>query len=361
MNIIGIETSCDETAVAIVQDKNNKNGPGKIIANIIHSQNETHKPFAGVVPELAARKHIEIIDETIKQTLKLAKMKLNNIDAVAVATGPGLVGGLIIGAMTARTIAKVHGKTLWTINHLEGHALSGRLSHGIKFPYIALLLSGGHTQIIMVEDVGKYHRWATTIDDAVGEAFDKIAKMMGLEYPGGPKIEQYAKLGDGEKYKFPRPLTNGQKNKEKMDMSFSGLKTAVRKILEDDENTQKTVGDICASFQNAVADVLEDRVKKSMEKFEKEMGHKATVMIGGGVGSNEFIADRLRNVIEEKKWKMIVPPKNLCTDNAAMIAWAGIERMKKNMKAKDCGIKPRWPLDENAKTKMGKGKKGAKV
>ena len=356
--VLGIETSCDETAAAVVRfpvDAGCDCGPGEILSNIVRSQIEDHAPFGGVVPEIAARAHLDALDGIISQAMAQSRMAFGDLDGVAVTSGPGLIGGLIVGTMTARALSAVHSKPLLTINHLEGHALTARLTHGVAFPYLLLLVSGGHTQILLVRGVGDYQRWATTIDDALGEAFDKTAKLLGLPYPGGPAVEKAAGKGDQQAFDLPRPLGD----RELFDMSFSGLKTAVRKVAQN--NNMASVPDICASFQAAVADVLEDRIDRSLDRFEDRYGMKATVIAAGGVAANSFLRDRLQNLCAARKWRWIAPPAALCTDNAAMIAWAGVERLRCGLAQDDAGIRPRWPLDPLAATRLGSGKKGAKV
>ena len=359
MIVLGIETSCDETAAAVVRDRQGVDPSGKILSNIVLSQLEDHAPFGGVVPEIAARSHLEALDGIIESSLTEARTTLADLDAIAVTSGPGLAGGLIVGTMTARALAAVHGKPLLTINHLEGHALTARLTDAVTFPYLLLLVSGGHTQILLVRGVGDYERWATTIDDALGEAFDKTAKLLGLPYPGGPQVEKAAANGNPKAHDLPRPLS-GQ---ETLDMSFSGLKTAVRKVaLEADILEEEAVANICASFQQAVGDVLENRLTRAFEKFEKEFGNAATLVIAGGVAANQFLRDRLENLCKKRDWHWVAPPQKLCTDNAAMIAWAGIERLRLgHVSIRDEGIRTRWPLDTGSPTRVGAGKKGAKA
>lgn len=358
MIVLGIETSCDETAAAVVHAPDIGDGPGEILSNIVLSQLEDHAPFGGVVPEIAARAHLDALDGVIAAALEKADVTLDDLDGIAVTSGPGLAGGLIVGTMTARALAAVSGKPLLTVNHLEGHALTARLTEGVAFPYLLLLVSGGHTQILMVHGVGDYERWATTIDDALGEAFDKTAKLLGLPYPGGPQVENAAKSGDGTAFAFPRPLAG----RDSLDMSFSGLKTAVRKVaLEADELRPSIVSDICASFQQAVADVLEDRMTRAFGRFEKEQGGPASVIAAGGVAANAFLRERLKTLAGKQGWQWVSPPAALCTDNAAMIAWAGLERLRCGLPVRDEGIRPRWPLDSDATARIGSGRKGAKA
>ena len=353
--ILGIETSCDETAASVVCGTADTNGPGQILSNVVLSQIDDHAPFGGVVPEIAARAHLEALDGVVQSALDQAAVDLADLDGIAVTSGPGLAGGLIVGTMTARALAAVHKKPLYTVNHLEGHALTARLTDGVAFPYLLLLVSGGHTQILLVRGVGDYARWATTIDDALGEAFDKTAKLLGLPYPGGPQVEQAAKTGDSSAFDFPRPLSG----RDTLDMSFSGLKTAVRTAAL--ERGSASLNDICASFQAAVADVLEDRLRRSIGKFESEIGPPSALIVAGGVAANSYLRGRLQSVSERAGWQWIAPPHSLCTDNAAMIAWVGVERMRLDADLQDEGIRPRWPLDPDAAIRFGSGKKGAKV
>ncbi|MEN0040716.1 MAG: tRNA (adenosine(37)-N6)-threonylcarbamoyltransferase complex transferase subunit TsaD [Pseudomonadota bacterium] len=357
LTILGIETSCDETAASVVRSRTD--GAGDIASNIVFSQIEDHAPFGGVVPEIAARAHLDTIGPVIEQALSEADTSFSDCDAIAVTSGPGLAGGLIVGTMTARAIAAVHGKPLVAVNHLEGHALTARLTDSVSFPYLLLLVSGGHTQILRVAGVGDYERWATTIDDALGEAFDKTAKLLGLPYPGGPQVEKAARDGDPTAYDFPRPL----RGRDALDMSFSGLKTAVRKATME---PGAHVADICASFQAAVADVLEDRVARAFERFEQEQGRVGVVVVAGGVAANTMLRTRLQAVADHGGWRWIAPPMALCTDNAAMIAWAGLERLRVGLvEPADDTIRPRWPLDPDAAGRHAKsyggGRKGAKA
>ena len=359
--ILGIETSCDETAAAIVTQTGE--GAGVIVSNIVASQIDDHAPFGGVVPEIAARAHLECLDRIVAEALQEADLDLGELDGLAVTSGPGLAGGLIVGTMTARAISEVLAKPLYTINHLEGHALTPRLTDGVSFPYLLLLVSGGHTQIVLVKGVGDYQRWATTIDDALGEAFDKTAKLLGLPYPGGPQVEIAAKRGKGNAHEFPRPLGG----RETLDMSFSGLKTAVRKAAMGAAPTDGTsmpdeaIADICASFQTAVGDVLEDRLSRALVRFEDQTGSKSALVVAGGVASNSYLRERLQGLCAARSWQWIAPPAALCTDNAAMIAWAGLERHGLAMPVIDEGIRPRWPLDAHAAARLGSGQKGVKA
>ncbi|MEM7299602.1 MAG: tRNA (adenosine(37)-N6)-threonylcarbamoyltransferase complex transferase subunit TsaD [Pseudomonadota bacterium] len=356
--VLGIEASCDETAASVVV--RSQTGEGNILSNVVLSQIDEHAAFGGVVPEIAARAHLDAMDGVVRAALHDADKTLNDIDAIAVTAGPGLAGGLIVGSMTAKALAFAANKPLLAINHLEGHALTPRLTSGVTFPYLLLLVSGGHSQIVLVRDVGDYERWATTIDDALGEAFDKTAKLLSLPYPGGPNVEKAAKDGNAARFRFPRPLSG----EETLNMSFSGLKTAVR--LEAERNApldDQAVGDLCASFQSAVCDVVADRVKRSIDRYRETVSDiPNTLIVAGGVAANLTIRTALEDVVASSGWQFEAPPLNLCTDNAAMIAWAGAERFARGeTHGLDFEIRPRWPLDADSQTVVGSGKRGAKV
>lgn len=359
--VLGIETSCDETAASVVALE--ADGRAAIRSNLVLSQVEAHSAFGGVVPEIAARAHVEALDGLIEGALSDAGATLSDVDAIAATAGPGLVGGLIVGLMTAKAMAAASGKPLHAINHLEGHALTGRMTDGLAFPYLVLLVSGGHTQIVLVRGVGEYQRWATTIDDALGEAFDKTAKMLGLPYPGGPNVERAARDGDAGRFAFPRPL----KGEARPDFSFSGLKTAVRLAATAvSPLTDKDVADVCASFQSAVADVLADRVGKALERFHAEFPavESPALVVAGGVAANRTIRAMLEALCRDKGFRFVAPPLVLCTDNAAMIAWAGIERIRAGLDAddaRDMAPRSRWPLDAVSEPLFGSGKRGAKA
>lgn len=359
MRILGIETSCDETAAAIVE--RDDKGKGRILSNIVLSQIAEHEPYGGVVPEIAARAHVEALDTLIEKALSEAGMKLDEVDAIAATAGPGLIGGLIVGLMTAKALALASGKPFYAINHLEGHALTARLTDQLDFPYLLLLVSGGHTQMVLVRGLDDYERLGTTIDDALGEAFDKTAKLLGLPYPGGPAVERMAKQGDAKRFALPRPL----KGEARLDFSFSGLKTAVRQTAtEIAPLTDQDVADICASFQEAVADTLSDRVRRSLERFKQEFpDHQSPALIvAGGVAANKTLREALETLCKTHGFSFIAPPHELCTDNAAMIAWAGAERAASKA-ADSLAIAPRsrWPLDEKSAPKFGTGRRGAKA
>ncbi|MDQ6437784.1 tRNA (adenosine(37)-N6)-threonylcarbamoyltransferase complex transferase subunit TsaD [Mesorhizobium sp. LHD-90] len=361
MRVLGIETSCDETAASVVALGDA--GQGRILSNVVLSQIEEHAAFGGVVPEIAARAHVEALDGLIEAALADAGTELRDIDAIAATAGPGLVGGLIVGLMTAKAIAAAAGKPLLPINHLEGHALTPRLTDGLAFPYLLLLVSGGHTQIVLVRGVGDYQRWATTIDDALGEAFDKTAKMLGLPYPGGPNVEKAAEDGDASRFAFPRPM----KGEARPDFSFSGLKTAVRQAATAIAPlSERDVADICASFQAAVTDALADRVGRAVARFRAEYPDVAApaLVVAGGVAANQTVRQALLSLCADHGFGFVAPPLALCTDNAAMIAWAGIERLRADLAGEDAMDfvpRSRWPLDSVSAPVVGAGRRGAKA
>ncbi|WP_210341776.1 tRNA (adenosine(37)-N6)-threonylcarbamoyltransferase complex transferase subunit TsaD [Rhizobium setariae] len=361
LRVLGIETSCDETAAAIVERE--PDGTGRILSDVVLSQLEEHSAYGGVVPEIAARAHVEALDSLIEQALARADMSLADVDAIAATSGPGLIGGLIVGLMTGKAIAMATGKPLYAINHLEGHALTARLTDGLAFPYLLLLVSGGHTQLILVKGVGEYERWGTTIDDALGEAFDKTAKLLGLPYPGGPAVEAAAVSGNPKRFTFPRPLVG----EARLDFSFSGLKTAVRQAAEAIAPvTDQDIADICASFQDAVSRTMRDRIGRGLQRFNERFGpmaEKPSLVVAGGVAANKELRQTLQSISDGHGFRFIAPPLSLCTDNAAMIAWAGLERIAQNLPADDLTVSPRsrWPLDQNAQTLLGTGKRGAKA
>ena len=347
--MLGIESSCDETAAAIVVDDK------RILANEIASQIETHAKHGGVVPEVAARAHLEVIDQVIGDALTKAKLKITDISGVAATAGPGLIGGVAVGTVTAKAIAAARKIPYYAVNHLEGHALSPRLAEDISFPYLLLLVSGGHTQLLAVAGPGHYHRYGTTMDDAAGEAFDKCAKAMGLGYPGGPAIEAVAKSGDSKSINLPRPL-QGSPN---CHFSFSGLKTALANKLQQLGGPDTApIADLAASLQAAITDCLADRTKKAMLRFRDEFppaeGQQPVLVIAGGVAANRYIFNRLQHDADTAGFRLSVPPAKLCTDNAAMIAWAALERLEAPDKL-DFAPRPRWPLDPDASPPPGRG------
>ncbi|MEM6460822.1 MAG: tRNA (adenosine(37)-N6)-threonylcarbamoyltransferase complex transferase subunit TsaD [Pseudomonadota bacterium] len=359
--ILGIETSCDETAAAVV--RLNADASGEILSDVVFSQLEEHTHFGGVVPEIAARAHVEKLDGVVDSALQQAGVTLHEIEAVAATAGPGLIGGLMVGLTTAKALSAAAAKPLYAINHLEGHALTARLTDHLAFPYLLLLVSGGHTQLVLVRGVGDYGRWGTTIDDALGEAFDKTAKLLGLGYPGGPAVEKAAANGDGTRFSLPRPLYG----ETRPDFSFSGLKTAVRKAAQSAAPlSDQDVSDICASFQSAITDTLRDRIRRGLDLFLKQFpdtGSEPVLVVAGGVAANSRIRETLEQVCAQKGFRFVSPPPRLCTDNAVMIAWAAAERRMAGFPPDglDAAPRPRWPLDEKVTARIGHGKRGAKV
>lgn len=356
LTILGIETSCDETAAAVVTGPQDK----RVLSNVIRSQIDEHSEFGGVVPEIAARAHIEILDHIVREAMDQANCSWDDIDAVAATAGPGLIGGVIVGFMTAKAIAMAANKPIIGVNHLEGHALTARLTDDVDFPFLLLLVSGGHSQFLLVRGVGDYERLGTTIDDAIGEAFDKTAKLLGLPYPGGPNVERLAKTGDADRFALPRPLLD----RPTLDMSFAGLKTAVRtqaKKLEPVDD--QTVADLCAGFQKAVSDVLASRTRSALTLFrERHPETRPVIVVAGGVAANQEIRSALTKAAEDADARFVAPPFSLCTDNAAMIAWAGLERLQLGpIDDMNLSPRPRWPLDGANSGVLGSGKKGAKV
>ncbi|WP_237152879.1 tRNA (adenosine(37)-N6)-threonylcarbamoyltransferase complex transferase subunit TsaD [Oryzibacter oryziterrae] len=355
--ILGLESSCDETAAAVVA--RSADGRGRILSNVVLSQIEEHAAFGGVVPEIAARAHVDVMDGVVRAALEDAGVTLAEIDAIAATAGPGLIGGVLVGLMTAKALALGAGKPLIAVNHLEGHALTARLTDSVAFPYLLLLVSGGHSQILRVDGVGQYRRIGTTIDDALGEAFDKTAKLLQLGYPGGPEVERMAALGNAERFTLPRPLLG----RKEPNFSFSGLKTAVRlEATAAAPMSQQDVADLCAAFQVAVADVVADRVGVALGPFSAETGGSPTLVVAGGVAANKAIRARLEAVLTAHGGRLVVPPGKLCTDNGAMIAWTGAERFALGFRdGLDVAARPRWPLDSAAEPLIGKGRLGAKA
>ena len=355
MRVLGIETSCDETAAAVVELYGSE---VRTLSDVVLSQTGEHAAFGGVVPEIAARAHVSALDGIVRAALSDAGVGLADLDGIAVTAGPGLIGGLMVGTVTARALAAPHGLPVIGINHLEGHALTPRLTDGVPFPYLLLLVSGGHTQIVEVRGLGEYSRWGTTIDDALGEAFDKTAKLLGLGYPGGPAVERMAASGDPRAFDLPRPM----KGHDSLDFSFSGLKTAVRRAATAHAPvSERVVADLCASFQAAVADVLADRLSQAMERFAAEHPEAAhTLVVAGGVAANKALRARMEAVADERGYAFVAPPPRLCTDNAAMIAHAGAMRLAAGM-VEPPHPRPRWPLDGEAAPRVGSGKRGPKA
>ncbi|HEY3719513.1 MAG TPA: tRNA (adenosine(37)-N6)-threonylcarbamoyltransferase complex transferase subunit TsaD [Roseiarcus sp.] len=344
MRVLGIETTCDETAAAVVRLC--PDGTGEILADEVMSQIAAHAAYGGVVPEIAARAHVEIIDSLVVRALRRAKLTARDLDGVAAAAGPGLIGGVLVGLMTGKGIALAAGKPFLAVNHLEAHALVARLVQRLAFPYLLLLASGGHTQILAVKDVGFYERLGATMDDAIGEAFDKIAKMLGLPQPGGPAVEARAREGDPNRFALPRPMIG----RPSADFSLSGLKTATRQIaLSIAPLRPRDVADLCASFQAAVVDVIEDRMRVGLRLFRQRAGAAQAIVISGGVAANVEIRDAMARFCAQAGVPLVAPPPALCTDNGAMIAWAGIERLRRGfVDDLAASARPRWPLDVSA-------------
>ena len=352
LTFLGIETSCDETAASVVQEKND--GTGKILSNIVSSQVEEHKEFGGVVPELAARAHVEKIEFIVKKAIKESYLDINDLDGVAATAGPGLIVCLTVGLNIGKAIAGSLKKPFVAVNHLEGHALSPKINKKIEFPYLLLLISGGHTQFLEVNGVNNYRRLGTTIDDALGEAFDKTAKLLGIEFPGGPIIEKWAKKGDRNYFKLPKPILK----KGGCNLSFAGLKTAVLRTSKKLKN-EKEKYHLAASFQKTINEILYEKTKVAMKEFliNKE-NNTNTFVIAGGVASNLSIRENLIKLAKEKNLIPVFPPINLCSDNAAMIAWTGIERYKINLIDNlEFSSRARWPLDSSAPFLKGPGLK----
>jgi N6-L-threonylcarbamoyladenine synthase len=353
LTFLGIETSCDETAAAVIRE--NDNGTADILSNIVSSQIEEHRKFGGVVPELAARAHIENIEYIINTALKDSKFAIEDIDGIAATAGPGLIVCLTVGLNVGKSIAAFSNKPFVGVNHLEGHALSPGLQEKIEFPYLLLLISGGHTQYLIVKDVNEYEQLGTTIDDAIGEAFDKTAKMLSLGYPGGPSVEKFAKLGDKDSIKLPEPIIN----RAGCNLSFAGLKTAVLREAKKINGENKLRYDLAASFQNTINKILYKKTKIAVDMFRKKEKKKDfQLIVAGGVAANESIRNKLSILSKEMNFKTLYPDLKFCGDNAAMIAWAGIQRFKKNLIDNvDVSAKSRWPLDKDAPYMKGPGLK----
>lgn len=360
ITLLGLESSCDDTAAAVVRMER---GAGQILSSVVAGQAELHAEFGGVVPEIAARAHVEKIDLCVEEALRRADTALGDLDGIAVTAGPGLIGGLLAGVMCAKGLAAATGLPLIGVNHLAGHALTPRLTDGLAFPYLVLLVSGGHCQFLIVEGPDRFTRIGGTIDDAPGEAFDKTAKLLGLPQPGGPAVEAAARAGDPRRLVFPRPLLD----RPGCDMSFSGLKTALLRARNEMIARQggMRVGDradLCAGFQAAVADVLAEKSRRALLIYLDRLPAVAAFAVAGGVAANQTIRERLARLAAEAGARFVAPPLQLCTDNAAMIAWAGIERLGLGLRdGLDLVARPRWPLDLAAATLIGGGKKGAKA
>ncbi|MEB3703086.1 tRNA (adenosine(37)-N6)-threonylcarbamoyltransferase complex transferase subunit TsaD [Candidatus Bealeia paramacronuclearis] len=338
MRVLGIETSCDETSAAIVDDQM------RILSLVVVSQLREHELYGGVVPEIAARAHLDLIERIVEKAFQDGNCSLQDIDAIAATGGPGLIGGVIVGTMYAKGLALSHSLPYVAVNHLEGHALTARLDPGVEFPYLLLLISGGHCQFLIVEELGLYHKLGATIDDAVGEAFDKTGKLIHLSYPAGPQIEHLAKRGDPLRFTLPRPLWK----KPGCDFSFSGLKTAVRQTLQEiSEKSDQDIADLCASFQKTVGDILCDRAQNAIEMALEKNPKIKDLVLAGGVAANGSLRLRLETVCQKSGLQLLCPPMSLCTDNAAMIAWVGLERFQRGLfTSLDFAPRPRWPLDE---------------
>jgi N6-L-threonylcarbamoyladenine synthase len=349
MLVLGIETTCDETAAAVVERQ--ADGSGRILSNVVHSQTEEHARYGGVVPEIAARAHVDLLDGIIDRAMKEAGLGYEQLSAVAAAAGPGLIGGVIVGLTTAKAIAMVHDTPLIAVNHLEAHALTPRLTCSLAFPYCLFLASGGHTQIVAVAGVGQYVRLGTTVDDAMGEAFDKVAKMLGLPYPGGPQVERSALGGDPTRFAFPRPMMG----RADANFSLSGLKTAVRNEANRLSPMEpKDISDLCASFQAAVLESTADRLGVGLKLFAEIFGPARALVAAGGVAANRAIRGALQDVAARAETTLIIPPPALCTDNGAMIAWAGAERLALGITdTMDAPPRARWLLDADAKAPAG--------
>ncbi len=349
MIVLGIETTCDETAAALVTDGR------AIVAEAVLSQLAEHRPYGGIVPEIAARSHLDHIDGLIAQVMKRAGVGFAELDGVAVTGGPGLIGGVIVGVMTAKAIAAMHGLALINVNHLEAHALTCRLTDDVAFPYLLLLVTGGHCQILIVQGVGRYRRLGTTLDDAIGEAFDKAAKMLGLGYPGGPELERWAAKGSLKRFQLPRPMMG----RPGCDFSFSGLKTAMRhriQSLPPGALNDTDVHDLCAAFQLAVGDVVVDRMANAIKAYESRHQNHRALVVAGGVAANLHIRDRLGALADQHNFRLIAPAPELCTDNGVIVAWAGVERLRLGLTDPfDFAPRPRWPLDPEAQRTTGAG------
>lgn len=360
LTILGIESSCDDTAAAVVSGAP---GSASVISSIIAGQTELHAPFGGVVPEIAARAHAEKLDVCVKQALSQSGKALSDIDAIAVTSGPGLIGGVMSGVMMAKGLSAGSGLPLLGINHLAGHALTPRLTDGTPFPYLMLLVSGGHCQFLLVKGPNDFTRIGGTIDDAPGEAFDKVARLLGLPQPGGPNVEAQAENGDPKKYRFPRPLLD----RPGCDMSFSGLKTAVLRtrdqiIAENGGLPSQDRADICAGFQESVGDVMAEKTRRALTRVTEETAGPLTLAVAGGVAANQSLRKALFDVCAEFNCAFTAPPLSLCTDNAAMIAYAGIEKFALGeIDDMTLSARPRWPLDQKSPSLIGSGKKGAKA
>lgn len=360
LTVLGIESSCDETAASVLRRRNN--GRVDILSNIVASQDEEHRPFGGVVPEIAARAHMRKLEAIVEKAIRTSGLSWNEIDGIAATSGPGLIGGVITGLMGAKGLAMALEKPLIAVNHLEGHALSPRLTDDCPFPYLLLLVSGGHSQLLCVKGLAEYVRLGSTVDDAAGEAFDKTAKVMGLGFPGGPKVQNWAERGNPDGIKLPRPMMG----RDHADFSFAGLKTAVARAWDQSDKSDTAKADLAASFQRAMTDTMLDRVKMSMALYRKLTGERelARLVVAGGVAANSELRAGLKALASSQNFQFIAPPLKFCGDNAAMIALAGAERLAAGwIDGYDAPARPRWPLDRDAAQnapKSGFGKKGPK-
>lgn len=358
--ILGLESSCDDTAAAVVE--RDANGSAQVRANIVVGQTDLHKAFGGVVPEIAARAHAEKIDLCVEKALEDARVTLTEIDAIAVTAGPGLIGGVMSGVMCAKGLSAATGKPLIGVNHLAGHALTPRLTDGLSYPYLMLLVSGGHCQFLIARSATEFSRIGGTIDDAPGEAFDKTARLLGLVQPGGPAVQHEALSGDPKRFRFPRPMLD----RAGCDMSFSGLKTAVlrtrNELMQDNTIHLQDVRDLCASFQAAVVDVLVEKTRRALDIYLAENPSAPTLAVAGGVAANTGIRQGLEQLTASLGVAFTAPPLALCTDNAAMIAYAGLELFEAGQRdSMALSARPRWPLDSASAPMLGSGKKGAKA
>lgn len=344
MLVLGLETSCDETAAGIVDDSADLSQ--RIRANRVASQLSEHRPYGGVVPEIAARAHLDRLDDLIRLALADAKASWNDLTGIAAVCGPGLIGGVMVGEMTGKAIAAVRNLPFIAVNHLEAHALTIRLTHDVQFPFLLLLISGGHCQLLHAQGVGVYRQLGTAIDDAVGECFDKGAKLLGLGYPGGPLVEEAAAIGNAKAFDLPRPLLG----RAGCDFSFSGLKTAMRQLTSAQSLSPAFVADAAASLQSAIADILADRTKNALELLAEENKDVTALVVAGGVAANKAVRARLTALAARYHLPFLASPSPLCTDNGAMVAWAGLERLRLGLTDPlDAAARPRWPLDSQAR------------
>ena len=361
LTILGLESSCDDTAAAVIRQR--QDDPVEILASVVFGQTDLHAAFGGVVPEIAARAHAEKLDICVKQALSRAETTLEQVDAIAVTAGPGLIGGVLSGVMCAKGLAAGSGKALIGVNHLAGHALTPRLTDDLPYPYLMLLASGGHCQFLVVQGPQDFRRLGGTIDDAPGEAFDKTARLLGLPQPGGPAVEVEAAQGDSQRFRFPRPLLD----RPDCDLSFSGLKTAVLRardqvVSKQGGLTKQDRSDLCAGFQVAVADVLAEKTTRALAEYLRLSPQKPALCVAGGVAANQQIRTALERVARSSNTVFVAPPLSLCTDNAAMIAYTGLELFKAGRRNDmTLAARPRWPLDASLPAMLGSGKKGAKA